>query len=380
MLVKEKKIWLNIFIIAAITYYTLQGACIYNGKMKILLAIAVVFGIVKIITSLRVDIKSFLILTGLVLVILCIFFKNKDSRLLIAAVALMCGIGETPEELITCIFMTKLMSYIFVLCTGGYHHINGVALHGGMLLLMFMCKYAKKMEEIHYIIMIGATLILILYTKSGSSAVGLLFMLFLILIYNSKGGKRVFNLKIIKYIYPICLFFNCFFALGIINAQIPMIGHVMPSTINKLYMIIASFLDKLTTSRLTLVCYSFKWFGVSLFGGNIDYDQLHIGQEDYFNLDSGMIWLLQGWGIIITLIFMILTICLMVYFMETERYHYLIAAIVIAFWAINEDMLVSFGTNFLMIFMGQAIEHIVLKRSLYYGDTKENSLLLVREK
>ena len=150
MLVKEKKIWLNIFIIAAITYYTLQGACIYNGKMKILLAIAVVFGIVKIITSLRVDIKSFLILTGLVLVILCIFLKNKDSRLLIAAVALMCGIGETPEELITCIFMTKLMSYIFVLCTGGYHHINGVALHGGMLLLMFMCKYAKKMEAVSY--------------------------------------------------------------------------------------------------------------------------------------------------------------------------------------------------------------------------------------
>ena len=120
---------------------------------------------------------------------------------------------------------------------------------------------------------------------------------------------------------------------------------------------------------------SFQKFGVSIWGGNVDYTQIWPGV--YFNLDSGMIWLLQGWGLMICVVFLILSVVMMYYLIKTERYTFVVVAVAIALWATQEDMLTSVGTNFMMIFMGQAVQYSMVGRRGKDGNTENNSLLLV---
>ena len=79
----------------------------------------------------------------------------------------------------------------------------------------------------------------------------------------------------------------------------------------------------------------------------------------------------------ITVIFMSLTVMLMRYLTKTKRYSFIVAAIAIAFWATQEDMLVSVGTNFLLIFVGQAVRYNITGRNVKDGNAENNPLLLV---
>ncbi len=150
----------------------------------------------------------------------------------------------------------------------------------------------------------------------------------------------------------------------------------MPDFVNKTFFQLIRWIDIATRSRITLAEASIQKFGVSLWGGNVDYGQIWPGV--YFNLDSGMMWLIQGWGLLVTAVFIVMSVMLMKYLIGTRRYHYVIAALIIALWATQEDMLVSVGTNFLMIFMGQAVYYWAERNAKRYGYTQSDSLLLVR--
>lgn len=94
-------------------------------------------------------------------------------------------------------------------------------------------------------------------------------------------------------------------------------------------------------------------FGVSLWGGNIDYN-VDTGLP-YFLVDSGMMLLLQDWGIILMIAVMLLFVFLMWKLVKNRQYQYIISAIVIALWAFNEDTLLSVGTNYLFYLIGYEI-------------------------
>lgn len=363
---ERKDFFFDLCIIFIMFFYTLDGAKVQLPGIKALVVLGLACGMIKMMISFKLivatkeNLGSTMILLLVSSVVVFNYMRSADTRLPIALFLALCGLDVQPQKIIRLIFYTKLSAFLLVLCIGGYGHINGIALHGGMTILLYLCMREANLRKTDYVILFTSYLLLILYTKSGSAIVGIGAAFLSLFLIRISFFKKIYCSKLMICIYPIGLFFNSFLALGIRANQIPWIGCKLPSFVNETFMDIVIWIDVATSYRLSLATVSFDKFGVSWLGGNVDYRKLN--PEVYFNLDSGMLWLLQGKGILVTIVIMILSIILMRYLIGTERYHYLIAALSIALWATQEDMLISVGTNFLMVLIGQAVGYSVKKK------------------
>jgi hypothetical protein len=382
MRLSHRNFLFEISIIFVMSFYTLNAAKLYSGNIKILMVIGICFGLVGIFVSKNI-MKStaktgliLLILLGIIFLINLVAQKGNDTRLPVALLTMFFAIDISPRKAICIMFYSKLSTFMLAMLTGGYGHINSVALQGGMIILLYICMREDNLRKRNYLILFVSYIILVLYTRSGSVVIGIGIAILSIFLLKTKYGKNFFSSKFIVWIYPITLIINIILALGIYENKIMWIGGILPKFANDIYIHLIKIIDTYTSSRLQLAHASFERFGVSWLGGNVDYTILWPGV--YFNLDSGMIWLLQGGGILMTIFFMALALLLMKYLIQARHYHYVISALVIALWATQEDMLICVGTNFLMIFMGQAIKYSL--KGSKYGYTKSNSLLLVRER
>lgn len=195
--------------------------------------------------------------------------------------------------------------------------------------------------------------ILVLVTKSGSMAICGGSAIFLFILIDKKVVKKVLLSKLIKFIYPIALVMNLLFAI-LVNQKTLIrwgINIRVPIFLEKF----VKWIDIVTSSRISLAQYSLIKFGISLRGNNVDFNSLQLNPNGYFSLDSGMMWLIQQWGIIMTIIFMILTIHYITYIQKMKQYQMIVMAIAIALWSLNEDILLSAGMNMLFYFMGKAL-------------------------
>jgi hypothetical protein len=342
-----------------------------NEDAGYIFVLAMIIGVVKIIYSLKLNWKALFTVVLSTVIVGFFYYYNHDTRLIGVFISCICILKEDKRQVVKVLFWAKFITFVFVLMMGGYHHINGVALHGGMVMLLYMCIEEKYMYEYYLklFLMCFWACLLYLYTDSGSAGVGLLVCVLLYMLKKTQVGRRFLQSKIVMFIFPIMLFLNYFFAVGVGEKMLPFVGQFFPDKINQIYISCVEFLDSATSSRLTLVKYSFVQFGSSWLGGNVDYRQLNLQQGQYFNLDSGFIWLVQGWGYILCILVMVLCVLLMRYFIQLKEYNYIIAGIVIALWAVNEDMLVSVGTNFMLIFIGQALMNRIEKAGKKYEYT-----------
>ena len=91
----------------------------------------------------------------------------------------------------------------------------------------------------------------------------------------------------------------------------------------------------------------------------------------YFLIDSGMILLLQDWGIVMAIVVMLAFIFLMFKLVKKKEYRLIISAIVISLWAFNEDALLAVGTNYLFYVIGYELynsrKEIATKMKNVYG-------------
>ena len=130
-----------------------------------------------------------------------------------------------------------------------------------------------------------------------------------------------------------------------------------------------NILDIIVSGRISLAAYSIEKFGVSLWGGNINYN-VDTGLP-YFLIDSGMILLLQDWGIVMAIVVMLAFIFLMFKLVKKKEYRLIISAIVISLWAFNEDALLAVGTNYLFYVIGYELynsrKEIATKMKNVYG-------------
>lgn len=352
-------------------FYTLSGSVSFNRSIKFILTMCIIVGIVKIVVGLRLKVYPDLLLIGISFILVLVFYShNSDTRLAVAILTMICFLYDDIQEVITYFFYSKLFFYIIVLLTGGYGHINGIALHGGIILLLYICKLDKGLKWINILIVLIGFLGIVLYTDSGSAKIAMVSTIILVVLVKLKKLKWLYKSKIITFSYPIAMFINFYCAKSIsLGGKMPFIGNILPERINSCFFELVVFLDKATTSRLTLASYSLNNFGISLWGNNVDYSILNLGYGGYFNLDSGFMWLLQGWGIFMTVIFCIMTVYMMIYFIRNEKYNYVVAGIVIALWGINEDMILSVGTNFLLVFMLKSMSDYLNKNKKFKRST-----------
>lgn len=362
--IKSTDILLYLYLLFVMLYYTTNNSYMGTDIRDFIILFAMVIGIVKVFMALKVDLKTLAVLCIFGVIVIQNFLHNKDSRILVAFLSILCALNEDRSKIINGMLYSKLFTFVaVVLLGGGYRHINQFALQAGMILLLYFCKREKHGYDwyIKLFMCFLSTIIICLYTDSGSAKVCLALCIVLYALKKTKTGIKILKTKIIMLLFPIALFFNYFFAIGVGEGEIPFVGQYFSEGINRFYINLVRILDVATSRRLTLVKSSFIRFGGSWLGGNVDYSTLNLQHGQYFLLDSGFIWLIQGWGYLMCILMMVLLVILMRYFNEIEEYNYIIAGIGIALWAINEDMLVSVGTNFLLFFIGQAIWYYVHK-------------------
>ena len=340
-----------LFVILTTVFYTIQGSYLFFPQMKILLALAFVmsfFGILK-----KINISRSYINIKFIICIICVlisFLKTSDTRLLISLLSIILGSKYDINELIKTMFWSKLISFGLVMLFGGYFHINGCALHGGMLILIYLACLGNRLNFNNMIKCLLFYIILSLYTHSGSIIICCGFAITMLTLKRIRLFKRIIFSRFTTYSFVICLVLN------IVSAQL--FYKDLPLAISNFLRILDSFVSH----RIELAAYSLMKYGVSYFGGNVQFDLLNNNGIGYFTIDSGYIWLLQGTGLIITLLFMISTVFVLSYFVKTKNYTLLVIAITISLWGMNEDMLISLGMNFLYYYFGYAISQMILFR------------------
>lgn len=382
MICRKINLLYSISLFLIMSFYTLNNTKLWSGDVKILLFMGLVFGIgkmaisVKRIPQIKSRNRAFLFLLVVSGIFVFRFLRYKDTRLLIALFTMFMGIDVEPEKSIRIMFYAKLPMFLLAVLIGGYGHINGAALHGGMVVLLYICMREGNLKATDFFVILIPYLLLAVYTKSSSLVFGIGLAILALFLIKKRPVRKVLISKFMVCIFPITLILNYLFAITIRENGVPFIGNLLPDFVNKTFFQLIRWIDIATRSRITLAEASIQKFGVSLWGGNVDYGQIWPGV--YFNLDSGMMWLIQGWGLLVTAVFIVMSVMLMKYLIGTRRCHYVIAALIIALWATQEDMLVSVGTNFLMIFMGQAVYYWAERNAKRYGYTQSDSLLLVR--
>ncbi|MCM1326110.1 MAG: hypothetical protein NC094_09705 [Bacteroidales bacterium] len=365
-----------IFVICMMIFYSMyqwkefRDNCMYLGLIT---------GLIQIIISVKMQLKTFFLYIVFSVIPIIAFMQSQDTRILVMLMAMLCGITLDREHIINVMFYTKLICVIIGLVSGGFNNVNGLALQGGILIMLYICKY-DTISMFRFLLVSMLYIAIALYTHTGAFIVCMGIGIIWTFLHMRKHQLHFLVNSKMAFVYPICLFLNYFFAAGIGEQTMPFIGQWLPDFINSIYLNTAAWLDKITSSRMTLTKYSWVKFGVSLWGGNVDYSQLQLGGSGYFNLDSGFMWLIQGGGILLTIAYMVFTVLLMRYLIKNKYYHYIIAGIVIALWSINEDVLLGFGTNYLTIFMGKAVIDFITERKKSKSEyTEKDSLLLVRK-
>lgn len=354
---KKNEIFALIFVILVQIFYMLQGTKVYNSYFSLFLVVAIIassfFLVSKRITLYN---KNKFILIIFILMVMLAFYMNRDTRLPIAMLALLVGMFVDENRMVSWLFWIRFFLLSVVILIAGYHHKNTLAMHGGITLLLYAMYAQQKGVKDFKQIMLLAYVILVIYTKSGSMAIcgGIGVLLFLL--ENKKGIRKILLSKIVCAIYPVLLFCNIFSAMLVNQSDLSRWGIdiSVPIILRKL----VAWLDVFTSFRLSLAQYSLQKFGISLLGNNVDFNKLQLNDGGYFSLDSGLMWLIQQWGIIMTVIFCVLTIVYIRYLQRMEKYSFLILTVVIAVWSLNEDILVSAGINIAFFFMGKSLLQI----------------------
>ena len=370
--IKKSDVILYLYLGLITFYYTLNSTVIMPKNFSRILIIALFLGCIQIIKFIKLNLKVLIPILSIVIYIIYTYMHLHDTRIIVIFVSFLCVIPCNIEQIINVLFYLKLISLFLVILIGRTGHINQFALHAGIVILLYICKNEKKIIQFYIkcIVILCSVVLLYLYTKSGSAIICLSICYFIFIFKRKKRMMNFLTCKFILLIFPTMSFLNYFFALCLGLNRIPIIGLFLSSAINRSFMNIVNFVDQITSSRLTLALYSIRKFGSSWFGGNVDYNILKLQGVEYFNLDSGYMWLLQGGGYIMTVLLMICLVLIMKYLIKYKAYNYIIAGIGIALWAFNEDMLISVGTNFLWLFVGKALIDLLKKGTgEHYGNT-----------
>lgn len=365
MRLKKREIPSYLFILCLTIFYTISWL---DNEKDFLMLIGLLFGILAIILNYRFVIKDMIFLFFVSSFVIFRYAKLGDNQLPVLIIALFLGSMLEAYKVLNIMFYTKLFCVIIGILLSGYGK-NAIAIQGIVLILIYMCKSGEQANLRRKIGVIVVYLGIAIYTNTGAFIVVGGISVFLWIALRTKGIKKICMSAIVIWIAPIFLFFNYFFAACVHEELIPFVGQYLPNWVNYYILRIADSLDVAMSMRLSLTRVSLLRFGVSPWGGNVDAATLRAESGGYFYLDSGMINLLQGEGIILTILVLLLYTITMYYLVRTEQYCCIIAGIAIILYVINEPILLSFGTNFLILFMGNAVYYFLHRKGIRSGNT-----------
>lgn len=355
MIVKKREILPQIFCIFTCIYYTLKGWKYSTRVLEILLIVALISAFFNTLEFIRKKYNEVLLIIPILILSFYKMTLNRDTRLIVALFAILVGMNVSFDRIATWILKTKSIVFSFAYIIGGYVHLNYLAMNIGVILLLALYIYYPRN---HFKALLAGSAIYIfgiIVSKSGSMLICGGIGLGLYCILNKKLTKKFLTGKYMCLLFPAVLFVNWLLAglyalYGYLNSNFNIIKVIVPEMYSANALALINKLNLFLSGRINLAAFSMSRFGFSLWGGNIDYN-VDTGLP-YFLVDSGIILLLQEWGLIISAVIMALFVLLMHRLVKAQNYGLIISAIIIILWAFNEDTLMSIGTNCLFFAIG----------------------------
>ena len=358
IVLKRKEISPLIYCALITVYYTLKGWKYSNDVLEVLLMLAIICGLFNATQFIMHQWeKLFLVLLFFILTIYKLLL-GADTRMMVSMIAILVGMSVDFDKLARWMLTTKFITFLIAFFIGGYTHVNYVAMNMGIIISLILYIYFPKNKWNTFLVIMFMYLLTIYITRSGSIILCIGIGIFLYAISNTKLGKKILTLKFMIFLFPIILFLNWFLVelyLAYIykNPNFYFIKNFIPNALSPKIYLLLNALNVGLSGRIELAAFSFKKFGFSLWGGNINYS-VDTGLP-YFLIDSGMILLLQDWGLIMSVAVMALFVFFMYKVVKEKEYRLIISAIIISLWAFNEDTLLSAGMNYLFFAIGNEL-------------------------
>lgn len=352
------------FILGINLFYILKNSLLYVENVKIILLLANICGILSIYIRKKVNSRMMIIYLGILVITIFYFGLYRNYSFLTIFVCLIACEEIDADKLIKYFLYSGLVLFIPLQILGVGSSKNTLGLQISILILMYISTKKCNLTLLQYIclgiVLISATVI----STSKALFVITTTALFLTIIKQTQAGKKFLRSKFSIYIFPICFFANFFLAERTVDSNGPLIGTLIPRGINAIIVNLSKLLDKAMSWRLSLTKQALNYFGFSMIGGNIDMDSIQLDEHSYFYIDSGYTYMLLAWGVIFSIMFLVLMTIIMHYFVQIQRYDLIIAGICIALWGANEPILNLVNWNFIILFGGQAIKYLIIEKRL----------------
>ena len=350
-----------IFIVLVNIFYASNGWAYHGTMLNGLIMLGFLFGFLDILMHRELLYKIFLnhrnliVLFGtLIFMTLIKLILNQDTRLIVSVMAILIAIYIPLYKIFHITFFTQVITFSICYFFGGYTHLNYISVHFGMIMLIYLIiSYKINQFNVKYSLL----LLIVGYLLSKSGAFLICCGLAILLFYSLKLKLKYFliKLKIIEYYFPFMILLTVILGLAYMSyandyINFGILRTFTPKFLCNIFASILHLVDKVFTGRISLGGYSLYYFGASLFGGNIDYS-VNIGLK-YFVVDSGLLLLLQDWGLIITALMCVIFVMLMRMLMKNREYALIVYTLIIILWSFNEDVFISVGSNFAFYIFG----------------------------
>lgn len=362
--VNNNSLFAFIFIVFINIFYTSNGWTYHVSIMNSFIIFAFLFGFIDIFMHHEEIYKIFLhnknltiLVSILILMTIIKFMLNQDTRLIISVMAIFIAMYFPLYKIFYITFFTKFITFIIYYFIGGYTHLNYISVHFGMIILLYLI-ISYKINRFN--LKCSLVLLIIGYFISKSGAFLMCCGLAILLFYSLKLKLKYFliKLKIIEYYFPFMMLLTVLLGLAYMSyandfINFGILRSITPKFLCTIFAFILRLIDKVFTGRISLGGFSLYYFGISLFGGNIDYS-VNTGLK-YFVVDSGLLLLLQDWGLIITILMGVIFVMLMRMLMKNKEYALIVYMLIIILWSFNEDIFISVGSNFAFYIFGHEL-------------------------
>lgn len=362
--VNNNSLFAFIFIVFINIFYTSNGWTYHVSIMNSFIIFAFLFGFIDIFMHHEEIYKIFLhnknltiLVSILILMTIIKFMLNQDTRLIISVMAIFIAMYFPLYKIFYITFFTKFITFIIYYIIGGYTHLNYISVHFGMIILLYLI-ISYKINRFN--LKCSLVLLIIGYFISKSGAFLMCCGLAILLFYSLKLKLKYFliKLKIIEYYFPFMILLTVLLGLAYMSyandfINFGILRSITPKFLCTIFAFVLRLVDKVFTGRISLGGFSLYYFGISLFGGNIDYS-VNTGLK-YFVVDSGLLLLLQDWGLIITILMGVIFVMLMRMLMKNKEYALIVYMLIIILWSFNEDIFISVGSNFAFYIFGHEL-------------------------
>lgn len=362
--INNNSLFAFIFIVFINIFYTSNGWIYHVSIMNSFIIFAFLFGFIDIFMHHEEIYKIFLhnknltiLVSILILMTIIKFILNQDTRLIISVMAIFIAMYFPLYKIFYITFFTKFITFIIYYFIGGYTHLNYISVHFGMIILLYLI-ISYKINRFN--LKCSLVLLIIGYFISKSGAFLMCCGLAILLFYSLKLKLKYFliKLKIIEYYFPFMILLTVLLGLAYMSyandfINFGILRSITPKFLCTIFAFVLRLVDKVFTGRISLGGFSLYYFGISLFGGNIDYS-VNTGLK-YFVVDSGLLLLLQDWGLIITILMGVIFVMLMRMLMKNKEYALIVYMLIIILWSFNEDIFISVGSNFAFYIFGHEL-------------------------